>query len=146
MGKLNQNTVNSQSSVRDQSIDSVSKSQKVLRGNPSHLAYDPGHGVINETNVAAATYRERFSTKDYRDVTAHLECSGGVTMTVWVSNKEDPSTSSDADWIDTGVTVTDSKQVYSSKKDFQGKWVWIMIKYVTSDATNSIEADIMRYN
>ena len=107
-----------------------------------HFSSSP---LIDETNKAVGTYRVRANTEYYRGVSAHCECSGGTTMTIWYSNKDDPSTSSDSDWVqESGFSVTDSKDMYVS--NMYEKYKWIMVKYVTTTTTNAIECDLIKYN
>jgi hypothetical protein len=109
----------------------------------------PEH-LIDKTNVAAATYRVSFSGIDFRHEFIHMNCSGGVIMTLWATADDTADTTADTGWVEitNGVmgiaTITDSEGI--GVIDTAWKPLKFMVKYVTSDATNAIDAWVIRYN
>lgn len=105
--------------------------------------------LVNVTNVAANTYRYAYSMSYFRNLSLHIQVSGGVTVTYWATNDERANTSSDNYWVDItelifGTTdlVDDNGLYFIDTRILPLKF---MIKYVTSDNTNSIVIKQIRY-
>lgn len=133
--------------VNDQDYDAGAS--KVLELNPEWAHYTNSFQLINDTDVAAATYRKVFNRESYRGASLHLRCSGGVIMTVWGSNDPDADNTADTGWVDLSNSIigaanlTDGEGLYFIDTDQMTDKM--MIKYVTSDATNAIDAFIKQY-
>jgi len=132
-------------SLDPKTINESNDTQKNEVVSQSNKPYDENPLWIDETNVAASTYRSRLKTADHSAQTIHVDCAGGVTVTLWKSNLTDPSTSADTDWVqDTSFPATvDTKTAYAINNE---RWTWLMIKYVTSDTSNTMQASINRAN
>ena len=130
-------------------VTQASNSVRVEEIDPVDLHYINDH-VVDEANEAAGTYRTEVSMAGYRNGSIQWELSGGVTMTLFVSNDPDADTSSDAGWEDVTSSITGS----ASQVDNSGfslipdvfRALKIMVKRVTSDSTNASDVFIMRGN
>lgn len=131
--------------VTDYSIGAT----KVVETNPDYAHYTSSFQLINDTDIAAATYRKVFNRESYRGASLHLRCSGGVTMTVWASNDPDADTTADTGWVDISSSVLGAASIVDTEGlyfiDTDQMTDKMMIKYVTSDATNAIDAFVKQY-
>jgi len=105
--------------------------------------------IIDEANVAIGTVRKQIFAESYRGGSFHLKCSGGVTFTIWATNDDTADESADTGWVDVSTAIlgaaslVDSEGIYFvDTHQMPLKW---MIKYVTSDATNAVDAWINKY-
>lgn len=105
--------------------------------------------IIDVANVDAATYRSVFSMGYFRNLSMHIQALGGVTVTIWATNDAVASTTSDNNWVDiteliTGeASIVDKSGIYFiDTKILPFKF---MIKYITSDNTNSLKVINIRY-
>lgn len=106
--------------------------------------------IINVTNVATGTTRVEFSPAPYPYWNLHFKCTGGVIMTVWSTNNSAANTGADANWVNisedfmgaTGGLVDDEGIYFADRPTMPLK---VMIKYVTSDSTNEINAYLRRH-
>ena len=121
-------------------VDLITNVLRMINVSPDHLVKNPGEGVIDVTNVAASTYREVFDFDGYDNATIDVICAGGVTVSLFVTDNPDADDSADTGWVSasaTTITDTTSGWVLSG----QEPWDRIMIKYVTSDSSNSLVVD-----
>ena len=105
--------------------------------------------LVNTVNVAAGTYRYAYTMGVFRNLSLHIQCSGGVTVTYWASNDPSASSTSDDHWVDVtelvfGATnLVDANGIYFIDTSFLP--YKFMIKYVTTDNTNSMQVMQVRY-
>lgn len=132
----------------DEGYDRSTNSYIHSQLNPEHAHYtDPEH-FINETDKAAGTYYSSIQLIGYRNFTLELKESGGVTFNVYATLNDDASDSSETDWVDISTellgaaSVSDDHGIYTLKDTMYQK---ILLKYVTSDSTNAIDAWIVKY-
>ena len=108
--------------------------------NSDHLQKLELFGFIDVTNVAAATYREIINFKGRDNATINVICSGGVTVDIFGTNNQAADDTADTGWVSLSATsiidTTDGWVITG-----QEPWDRIMIKYVTSDASNALEVD-----
>lgn len=108
-------------------------------------AEDVCEEVLSSTNDDTNTfYSDKWNGLGYRHTSIEIACSGGVTPTVWVTNNPSPGEATDADWVDSGWAPGADSHEMSVFADSMFRW-W-RIKYVTTDATNAIDAWACRYN
>ncbi len=104
--------------------------------------------LVEETNESADTYRASFSMSGSKSASLQWDISGGVTLTVWATNNDDADTSADTDWEDITTQVTgNASEVDNSGIAFIDTNMMIdriMIKRVTSDATNASDVIIKK--
>ena len=137
--------VNLQDKGYDKDLDHI----KTGVENTEWAHYTSIEHIIDEANVAAATYRKEFTATGYRDFSFHLNGSGGVTFTIWATNDDTTDETSDTGWIDISssilgsVSLVDDSGIYFI--DTQQMPLKYMIKYVASDATNAVDAWIRKY-
>ncbi len=108
----------------------------------------PEH-IIDETNQSASTYRSIIDLNSYKDLSLHWVLSGGVTLTFWASNDASADDSSDTGWEDvTSIVTGNASEVDNSGIAFVDiiRVDRLMIKYVTSDATNATDIFTMKGN
>jgi len=120
---------------------------KVGVQNPEWAHYTSVEHIIDEANVAASTYRKEFTVEGYRNFVFHLNGSGGVTMTLWTTLDDTTDETADTGWVRVDPTIfpdlVDGETVfYVDTPQMPLKY---MIKYVTSDATNAVDAWIRKY-
>lgn len=105
--------------------------------------------LIEETDKTAGTYRVEIESEGYKNMSLHLKGSGGVTFTLFATNDETADTTADTGWVDVtnsiigGTNLVDDEGIYFvDTPQLPLKW---MVKYVTSDATNAVDAWIIKY-
>ncbi|MEM4260409.1 MAG: hypothetical protein QXG00_04190 [Candidatus Woesearchaeota archaeon] len=105
--------------------------------------------IINFTNKAPGTYREVFSLGNYRYLSMHLQCSGGVTVTFWATNDPLANSLSDNYWVDVTQLLTGQSSITDQSGLFFIDTPFItyklMVKYVLSDNTNYMKIINIRY-
>ena len=105
--------------------------------------------LVNTVNVAAGTYRYAYTMGVFRNLSLHIQALGGVTVTFWATNDPSASTVSDDHWVDItelvfgALNLVDESGIYfidTSILPYK-----FMIKYVTTDNTNSLKVIQIRY-
>lgn len=104
---------------------------------------------IEAVNDAAATYRTvvEWAAAGYKTGSIHINVSGGVTLTLWGSNDDTADNSSDTGWVDISTEILGAANVIDAialKNITSLRYGRLMIKYVTSDATNASDVWIER--
>lgn len=123
----------------DSGLDNI----KTNRQNPEYEHYTSVIHLVDETNLDADTYRYIINMESYKNLSLHLKGSGGVTFTVWASNDDTADDSADAGWVDIssdvlgGASITDDEGIYFIDTSYIPER--LMIKVVTSDATNAVD-------
>lgn len=121
-------------------FDPISEAGRKTEINPDHLVKKPSLLFIDETNVAAATYRVVLDFNGYDNATVNVICAGGVTVDIFGSNNALADDTADTGWVSLSATsIVDNTDGWVING--QEPWAKLMIKYVTSDASNSIAAD-----
>lgn len=135
---LNKNYTIATDSNRVEEIDPITQHYV----GPEHL--------VDETNLAAGSYRYEFSMDGYKHASIQWNNSGGVTMTIWAANDTSADTSSDSGWEDVTTEVTGNASeadnngiAFIDTNMCVGKF---MIRMITSDSSNSLDVWIKRGN
>jgi hypothetical protein len=123
-------------------------SKRIEEIDPTTQQYVGTEHIIDEANIAAATYVQEFSMIDYAHFSLQVLCSGGVTMTLWVSN--DPARNvdgaNDNGWEQIAAfgPVVDGGLMFFV--DTEGKALAYRVKYITADNTNAVDAYLVRWS
>lgn len=99
--------------------------------------------LVDETNLAGpATYRYEFEMGDNDSAYIWVNCSGGVTCTLWSTADPDADTTADTGWANETSfgTLADALRAIHLPNAKPHRW---MLKAITVDATNVLEC---RYN
>lgn len=123
---------------------------RVYGGNPSgdvsvQQAASPTNQNVTEV-LPVATYRRAVmgpKTNSRFSIQVIVDSVGGLAsaLTVWYSNLPNPSTSSDADWVQDLVvgaidlTTTTSVGKYLAVKDIDTEWVMIKVSVAVTPAS-----------
>ena len=136
--------INSQTKSYDPSTNSTMTSEL----NPEYAHYTSTEHIIDEADIAAGTYRVVVDIESYKNFGLHLKGSGGVTFTVWASLDDTADDTADTGWVDISSTILGAASLVDSEGiyfiDSQFVCDRLMIKYVTSDATNAVDAWIKK--
>ena len=102
--------------------------------------------ILDLTDTAAATVRTLFSLSDCRYYSLHVRVSGGVTVTHFLTLDSGATDAADTGWIQDTVfgTLIDDELLF--ERDTEVRVLNGMLKYVTSDNTNRIEAWLSKFN
>ena len=139
-GEVSAPAMNAYRGMWDAVADRIINANRHINISPDHLQKQDGEGAIDVTNVAAATYREVFQFAGYDNATIGVICAGGVTVSLFGTNNPDADDTADTGWISiSGSTIVDTTDGWVITG--QEPWDRIMIKYVTSDASNSLVVD-----
>ena len=135
--------------LQDKGYDPSTQSNKNSILNPEHAHYTSAEHVIDVADVSADTYRKVIEQEGYRNACLHLNVSGGVTATIWASLDDTADATADTGWIDVSTLVLGAASlVDGSGIYFVDSYIMpdrYMIKYVTSDATNAVDAWFKKY-
>ena len=121
---------------------------KVTVLNPDYNHFTGVEHIIDEAKVDADTYRVIIHFDSYKNASLHLKGSGGVTFTIWGSNDSTADSSADTGWVDLSTKImgssslVDSEDLYFIDSSFVVDR--LMIKYVTSDSSNAVDAWVMK--
>lgn len=144
-GDLYEVGINSQKKAYDLDLDV----NKDVVQNPEWAHYTSTEHVVDETNVAADTYRIVVNQEGYRNACLQLNGSGGVTFTVWASLDDTADDSADTGWIDISTSILGAASLVDDSGIYFVDTTLMpdryMFKYVTSDTTNSVDAWFKRY-
>lgn len=131
------------------SHDKSAKADRGINVNPdsTHNSYsDP---VVDATNDDTTTIRKVVSLENYKDLSITWILSGGVIMTFWVSDDPDADDSADTGWQDVTNDFTGS----ATQEDSSGSALVatvrapkLMVKYITSDASNATNVWVSKGN
>ncbi len=117
--------------------------------NPEHAHFTAINHIIDELNVSAGTTRVEVQAESFKYHALYLAGSGGVTFTIWAALDPSATTASDAGWKDISdivmgvASLVDSADVYFIDTPMMPEK--FMIKYVTTDSTNAVDAFWRKY-
>lgn len=105
------------------------------------------NGQSLDTTTNATVYSEPWRCSAGSVCSTHVEFAGGSSLTtvvtLWVSNKYEPSESNDDDWVNTGVSYTGITTGTSAKEAQaigNAGFKWYRLKFVTSNGTGKASA------
>jgi len=131
-------------------IDTTLAIEKVIEQAP---AYKQNYveTVLDLTDTAVATIRTIIDWTDVRSGSIHLNCTGGVTFTLWASNNSAADNSADTNWIDVSTLILGAASIVDNAvfKPINPDILMpdrFMLKYVTSDTTNTVQCFVKRAN
>ncbi len=117
--------------------------KKTSEQNPEYAHTTSVEHPVDATNQTAASYRTIIQMDTYVAASLHLKGSGGVTFTVWASNDSTADDTADTGWVDISSTVLGAASLVDSEGiyflDTRIVVDRIMIKHVTSDASNATD-------
>ncbi len=133
----------------DKAYDNGVDSQIVTVLNPDYAHYTSVEHLVDEANIAADTYRYIIPKEGYKYGSLHLKGSGGVTFTIWGSNDDTADDSADTGWNDLSTEIIGAASLVDGEQlcmiDTPMMPQRLMVKVVTSDATNAIDVWINKY-
>ena len=123
---------------------------KTSNRNPDYAHYTSIEQIIDETNLDTDSTYAPFYMASYQYFNLHINVSGGVIVTVYVSNNsaaaDDDETS---DWVDYSNTIFGAANVEDAEgmyfQDTPVMPLKFLVKVVTTDASNAADIFLRRH-
>lgn len=113
--------------------------------NPDYANRLPQPQFIDETNIVADTYYKQFLSNNYNHFNLDISVSGGVTVSIFWSSSDNTIDTSDSGWQDLSwrfTPIVDDVDAFIDNEWGGLGFTKYLVKYVTTDATNSIDMSL----
>ena len=123
---------------------------KTSNRNPDYAHYTNIEPIIDETNLDTDSVYAPFYMASYQYFSLHVNVSGGVIVTVYVSNNSAASdTDETSDWVDYSSTIFGAANVEDSEglyfQDTPIMPLKFLVKVVTTDNSNAADIFLRRH-